>query len=165
MLWLSTGQSLLQGYVNFARWNSGGIHCCGGSWAGPEHSAEMTVHVLSLISMIIEMKELSRKAWETHCRRASIIVKTHNMNTSSSLFHRNAGQAMTASAKESVLFELTCENVLMTAVLRYLNTVFFIQVTWEHANLYKSQYKYYPCKILNVFKRTCFWSRPFVIKV
>lgn len=44
--------------MNFARWNSGGIHCSG----GPENSAEMADRVLSLISMIIEMEELSRKA-------------------------------------------------------------------------------------------------------
>lgn len=48
--------------MNFARWNSGGIHCSGGSLAGPENSAEMADRVLSLISMIIEMEELSRKA-------------------------------------------------------------------------------------------------------
>lgn len=56
-------------------------------------------------------------------------MKTHNMNTSSSLFNINAGQVMIASAKDSILFELTCENVLMTAVPQYLNVVFFIQVT------------------------------------
>lgn len=48
---------------------------------------------------------------------------------------------MTASAKDSILSELTCENVLMTAVLQYLNTGFFIQVTWQHANFYKFIYK------------------------
>lgn len=46
---------------------------------------------------------------------------------------------MTASAKDSTLFEVTCENVLMTAVLQYLNMVFIIQVTRQHAKLYKSQ--------------------------
>lgn len=51
------------------------------------------------------------------------------MNTSSCSFNRNVGQAVTASAKDSTLFELTYENVLMTAVLQYLKTVFFIQVT------------------------------------
>lgn len=52
-------------------------------------------------------------------------MKTHNMNTSGSLFNINAGQVMTASAKDSTLFEPVCENVLMTAVLQYLNTGFF----------------------------------------
>lgn len=56
-------------------------------------------------------------------------MKTHNKNTSSSLFNINAGQVVTRSAKDSISCELTCENVLMTPVLQYLNTGFFIQVT------------------------------------
>lgn len=124
--WLSTGQAVPQGNAGFARWNLRGTHCPGGSPAGPGHSTKTASHVLSPINMYIAMEMFSRKAWETHWRRASIVVKTHNLNTSSSLFNINAGQAIRASAKDSVLFELsaTCENVLICAVFPYLNAIF-----------------------------------------
>lgn len=124
--WLSTGQPVPQGCVDVARWSSRDTHCPGGSSARSRHSTEMASHVLSPISMSVAMEEFSRKTWQTHCRRGSVDVRAHNLNTSSSLFNINAGQAIRASAEDSVLFELsaTWENVLICAVFQYLNTTF-----------------------------------------
>lgn len=45
------------------------------------------------------MEELSRKVWESDCRRAGIVVKTHILNISSSLFNINGRQTIETSAK------------------------------------------------------------------
>lgn len=60
--WISAGQSVPQGHVDFARWNSRGTYCPGASPAGPRHSTEIVGHIFSPISMHIAMEEFCRKA-------------------------------------------------------------------------------------------------------
>lgn len=165
--WLSADQSVPQGYMGFARWNSRGIRCPCESSAGPGHSTEMAGHVLSVISMYIAMEEFRRKAWETHCRRANIVVKTHNLNTSTSLFNTKCW-ASYQSKSQGLYFVWTisymwkCLDMCCASVFEYN---FFIQIALQHANLYKYQYKNYSYKFLNVFKKTLFQSWPFVIRI
>lgn len=164
--WLSTGHAVPQRNAGFARQNSRGTHCPGASSAGPQHSTETAGHVLSPINMYIAMEMFSMKAWETHWRRASIVVKTHNLNTSSSLFNINAGQAIRASAKDCYVWTVSymwkCLDMCCVSIFEYN---FFIQIALQHANLYKSEYQNYSYKFLNVFKKTWFQSWPFVIKI